>query len=81
MDPEQVNAFTRRRPFVPFRVHVADGVSYDVTNPEFVSVGRTVLFVGVRRDPASPFFDEPVIVALRHVTRIEPLVDPVAQPG
>jgi hypothetical protein len=75
MDPEQINAFTRRRPFVPFRVHVADGVSYDVLNPEFVSVGRTVLFVGVRRDPTSEVLDEPVIVALRHITRIEPLVD------
>jgi hypothetical protein len=78
MDPEQIHAFTRRRPFLPFRIHVADQVHYDVPNPEWVSVGRTVVFVGVRRDPTSPYFDEPVIVALRHITRLEPLVDQVA---
>lgn len=75
MDPEQINSLTRRRPFIPFRIHVTDGVHYDVTNPEFISIGRTVLFVGVRRDPNSEFFDEPVLVALRHVTRVEPLVN------
>jgi hypothetical protein len=75
MDPEQINTMTRRRPFIPFRLHVTDGVSYDVLNPEWISLGRTVAFVGVRRDPASEYFDEPVLVALRHITRIEPLVD------
>ena len=34
MDPEQIDTLTRRRPFIPFRLHVTDGVSYDVLNPE-----------------------------------------------
>jgi hypothetical protein len=80
MDPEQINTLTRRRPFIPFRLHVTDGVSYDVLNPEWISLGRTVAFVGVRRDPASEYFDEPVLVALRHITGIEPFVGP-AQVG
>lgn len=77
MGPEQINTMTRRRPFIPFRIHVVGGVSYDVLNPEWVSIGRTVAFIGIRRDPTSEYFDEPVIVALRHVTRLEPLVDAI----
>ena len=75
MDPEQINAFTRRRPFLPFRLHVSGGVSYDVLHPDWVALGRTTVFVGMRRDVDSPYFDEPVVVALRHVIRIEPLVE------
>ncbi len=68
-----------RVPFVPFRVHVADVAQYDVTDPARVLLCRTVTCIGLnRRDSASEFFDEPVIVANRHITRLEPLVDEVA---
>ena len=75
MAPSEINAMLRRRPFVPFHVHVTGDVSYDVRNPEMVMIGMSVLFIGQRRDIASDYFDEPVLVALRHVTRLEPLVE------
>lgn len=78
MDPEQIHTFTRCRPFITFRIHVADQVHYDVPNPEWVALGRTTVFVGMRRDSTSPYYDEPVVVALRHVTRLEPLVEELA---
>ena len=68
-----------RRPFIPFRVHVSDQASYDITNPRTAMIGGAVLIIGIhRRDSASEFFDEPVFVANRHITRLEPLVDEVA---
>ena len=79
MSPESIRAMLDRRPFIPFRVHVSDQVSYDVTNPRMCVIGGAVTFIGVnRRDSASEFFDEPVIIANRHITRLEPLVDEVA---
>ena len=79
MAPESIRAMLKRRPFIQFRIHVSDQVSYDVTNPEMCVIGGAVTFIGMNRaDSASEFFDEPVIVANRHITRLEPLVDEVA---
>lgn len=75
MSPEELNSALRRRPFVPIRIHVTDGVHYDIRVPHMVMIGRTILFIGLRRDVDSPFFDEPVWVALRHVTRVEPIIE------
>ena len=79
MSPEAIRAMLDRRPFIPFRVHVSDQTSYDITNPRMAMIGGAVLIIGVtRRDANSEFFDEPVIVANRHITRLEPLVDEIA---
>lgn len=79
ISPFELNALLRRRPFIPLRLHLSDNSTYDVTHPEWVAVGNTVAFVGARRDPNSPIFDEPVLIALGHITRIEPLVPVAAQ--
>ena len=63
---------------MPFRVHVTGDVFYDIREPEMVMRGTTVLFLGQRRNVQSEFFDEPVLVALRHVSRLEPLLEEVA---
>ena len=78
MSPNELGSLLRRRPFVPFRIHVSDEASYDIRNTEMVMIGTTVLFIGLRRDVDSPYFDEPVLVALRHVTRVEPIIEAAA---
>jgi hypothetical protein len=68
-----------RKPFIPFRIHVAEQVSYDITHPRMVLVTRGATIIGInRRDSDSQFFDEPVIVSNAAITRLEPLVDEVA---
>jgi hypothetical protein len=74
MSPDEFRGWLDRRPYIPLRIHVTGGVYYDVFNPNFVMVGRTVIFIGLRRDVNSPLFDEPVMVPLIHVTRVEPIV-------
>jgi hypothetical protein len=54
---------------------VTDGVHYDIPIPDMAMIGRTTLFIGLRRDIESPYFDEPVMVSMRHVTRVEPIVE------
>jgi hypothetical protein len=42
---ERLLSLYGRRPFEPFRIHVADGSSVEVKSPEFITVnpkGRTV---------------------------------------
>jgi hypothetical protein len=75
MSPDEIKNMLSRRPFVPFRVHVAEITHYDIFQPEMVMIGRTCLIIGLKRQIENDYFDEPVIVALRHITRLEPLVE------
>jgi hypothetical protein len=46
MTTERIRALIRARPFQPFTVHLADGRSFHVPHPEFVSMtpsGRVVI--------------------------------------
>ena len=64
----------RQRPFQPFRIHVSDGIIYEVRHPELVLVGRSkavVFFPDPRRPP--PAFDKYETVSLLHITRLEPI--------
>ena len=75
MTPNELRCHVTRRPFVPFRIHVAEQATYEILKPEMVVIGTTVLFIGLRRDIDSPYFDEPALVALRHITRVEPIIE------
>ena len=66
MSPEEISSLLKRRPFLPFKVHVTGNVEYTIREPEMTVVGRTVLFLGQRRNVESEFFDEPILV-LRHL--------------
>ena len=72
MHPEELFAAVRRRPFMPFRLHVSDGSSHDVRHPDSVLVSRRATVLGVPDDPTRPA-ERLVTVALVHVTRLEEL--------
>jgi hypothetical protein len=63
----------RQRPFVPFRIHLDDGTVYEVRHPELVMVSTATAHVYFP-DPGQPgLFVSWEVVALRHVTRLEPM--------
>lgn len=78
MSPEEISSLLKRRPFLPFKVHVTGNVEYTIREPEMTVVGRTVLFLGQRRNVESEFFDEPILVSMRHITHLEPIVEAAA---
>ena len=49
MRAEDLYAFTRRQPFVPFRIHSTDARSYEVWHPDQVIPMRSRVIVGVGR--------------------------------
>lgn len=63
-----------QRPFLPFRLCMSDGNSFDVRHPEMILVSRTIIAVALHegRDgrPEGLVFCDPV-----HIIRIEPLSD------
>ncbi|HKI30440.1 MAG TPA: hypothetical protein VKA46_01015 [Gemmataceae bacterium] len=73
MPLEDVLALLRRRPFVPFVLHLTDGTSHEVRHPEMLMPGARSLVLGIPGDPAVPVYARTETIALVHVVRLQPL--------
>jgi hypothetical protein len=65
MTIEQLRRMHQARPFLPFRVHMADGRHLDVEHPEFLAhtpSGRTVMIA--RPDEAFEIVDPLLVTSL-----------------
>jgi hypothetical protein len=65
MTVEQLRGLYSKRPFQPFRVHLADGRSLDVEHPEFMAFsqsGRTVIIS--KSDDSSEIVDLLLVTSL-----------------
>jgi hypothetical protein len=70
MHPDEVFAAVRRRPFVPFRLHVSDGSAYELRHPDSILVTRRAIILALPGD-ADQVPERAVTIALVHVTRLE----------
>ena len=80
MPPEPILEALRRRPFVPFRLHLADQSAFEVRHPEMLILGRGHLALGIPSAGEPLLAERIVTVSLGHVVRMEPL-DAVSMPG
>ena len=78
MPPSDLLEALRVRPFVPFRLHVSEGATYEIQHPEMMLVGLASVVIAIPADPASPYYHRTETVAARHVIRLVPLEQPVA---
>ncbi len=77
MEPQEIAAAVRRRPFTPFRLTLAEGSTYDVRHPEFCMVGKRSTIIGVAPlDETQQLFDHSVTLDLLHIVKLEPLETP-----
>ena len=72
MRPESIRDELHRQPFVPLRLHLTDGKTYDIRHPEMIIVTSREVYVG--REETSP--DSGIakgldLVSLLHVVRVE----------
>ena len=72
MRPDAILELTRARPFEPFRVHLSDGVSYEIHHSDMAIVQRSKIIIGVPGPdgPDGPA-ERTVNCALVHITRTE----------
>jgi len=73
MREEEINRRLKHKPFAPFRLHLSDGGSHLIDDPDHVLVTRTLVTVGFNADE-SGIPRETVIVDPIHVTRLTPVV-------
>jgi hypothetical protein len=71
MRAEEFTQLLRARPFVPLRIHMTDGKTYDIRHPEIVLVLRSRLGVGA--DPTTGVLDRVDHCSLLYVVRVEEL--------
>jgi hypothetical protein len=80
MRPEELMELLRVRPFVPLRIHLTDGQTYDVRHPDLVLVLRQRVDVGLQPDPATGVLERVAHCSLLHIVRVEEL-PPVTPTG
>ena len=73
MSPSELLPLIRRRPFIPFRIHLSDGVVYEIHHPEMVMIGVASATIGFPEREEVPIYTRTEIIALRHIVRLEPL--------
>jgi hypothetical protein len=73
MRPEELTQLLRRQPFVPLRLHMTDGRTYDIRHPKLVLVLRSRIDIGVSPDPNTGVLERVEYCSLLQVVRIEEL--------
>ncbi|HEY0009385.1 MAG TPA: hypothetical protein VGB55_11720 [Tepidisphaeraceae bacterium] len=85
MTADAVLARLRRRPFVPFRVILSSGTSYDILHPEMMFVSKSGLTIAIY-DPGQRAAPDEVpvreaLVSYLHVAATEDLPQPSMRAG
>jgi len=78
MPTEDIREKLDHRPFVPFRMVLTDGTTYEIRHPELLLLGKRSAVIGLTSNPADREYDRYITVALLHITRLEPLATSTA---
>jgi hypothetical protein len=85
MTADAVFARLRRRPFVPFKLVLTSGTTYDILHPEMLFVSKSGLTVAIYDRDQQPAPEEiPVreaLVSFLHVAATEDLSRPATKAG
>jgi hypothetical protein len=73
MRPEELRELLNTQPFVPLRIHITDGKTFDINHPDFVLVLRSRVDIGMPQDPESGILDRVEHYSLLHIVRVEEL--------
>jgi hypothetical protein len=66
MNPQDIADLRQREPFIPFRLFLSDGNTFDITRPLSVALGKNGLFIVLQDDRWK-------WIPLRHVASVETL--------
>jgi hypothetical protein len=83
MDLPELRDALHRSPFVPIRLYVSGGETFDIRHPELCMAGIRAAIIGFpAQGETEPAFDRYTVIDLRHIIRLEPLETPQpAGPG
>jgi hypothetical protein len=73
MRPENLQTWVRANPFVPFRIKLASGRTFEIRHPEMMKVGRSIAHVYSSVSADSEFFERTEMISLLLIESVEPL--------
>jgi hypothetical protein len=73
MRAEDIRDLLKRQPFIPFRIYLTDGKTYDITHPELVFLVKHYFEVAVGFDPLSGIPEKVDRCSMLHIVRTEDL--------
>jgi hypothetical protein len=85
MTVDALFARLRRRPFVPFRLILTSGTTYDILHPEMLFISKNGLTVAIYDRDQRPSPDEipmrEALVSFLHIAATEDLPQPTSKAG
>ncbi len=76
MRAEEFKELLQTRPFVPLRLHLTDGRTYEIRHPDMVLVLRQRVDVGIEPDPETGVLERVEHCSLLHIVWVEELSPP-----
>ncbi len=70
MNPEALAQELNREPFIPLRLRLSDGRTFDIQNPGPCFIARLALYA-FRAKPRDALAEEVDVISLRHIVSIE----------
>ncbi len=70
----------RQSPFVPVRIIISSGQTFDVYHPDLVLVGRRDMIIGMASAENPAQYEQTTRVPIMHVTALEDLPSPTPTP-
>jgi hypothetical protein len=71
--PEDIQARLRQSPFMPVRIIISSGQTFDVFHPDLVLVGRRDMIIGMASKKNPTTYEQTTRVPLMHITALEDL--------
>jgi hypothetical protein len=68
MRQEDLGDLLRRQPFLPLRLHITNGVVFEIRHPDMARVGRSSLTLAL---PPEPLEERFAVISLLHIVWIE----------
>lgn len=70
-DDDLNKAIRGREPFLPVRIHLSNGATYDVTHPDGIVISKNVVAIAVG--------DNIALVSMQHINEVVPIVTHAAR--
>lgn len=76
MTAEDLIELLEERSFVPLRLRLDDGRSYEVRHPEMAIVTPTLVAIGISKENGSRMADRVTHCSIAHIVEAEPMEEP-----
>ncbi len=73
MTAEDLIELLEERPFVPVRLHLADGRSHDIRHPEMAIVTPTLVAIGLSQTNGSRLVERVRLCSIAHIVEAVPI--------